>query len=630
MILEADKIGLSYGADVVLRDVTFSVNENDRIGIVGYNGCGKTTLLKIITGQLEQTCGIISLRTNAIMGYLEQTAGLNPKNTVLREMESVNNADELLAQMKKLEAEMGTDTEKISEYEAVCQKYDAIDGYNMSYNIRRVLSGMNFAESAYAKKVDVLSGGEKTRLALAKLLIMSPDLLVLDEPTNHLDIETLEWLEKFLSEYKGALLAVSHDRHFLDEIMNKTLEIQNGKSKLYTGNFSQYLAQKELNENAQQKSYRQTVEKAQKLKEYAEKNIVRASTSKMAKSRLKMLDRLDLEAPESSSHENVRFRIESQSQPYKEVLTIKNLSVSAGGKKLVDNLSLVLRREERLAIIGANGTGKTTLLRTILGKYRPDSGSVRQGGGVKTSLFEQNLFNISARDPISYIWDKYPSMNQLEIRSLLAGVGFFGDDVFTEAKGLSGGELARLNLARISLEHPNLLILDEPTNHLDIYTKDVLYKALADYEGSLIAVSHDRYLIEILGGKILLLKDGGSYDIFENYENYKNGVPMSEEDLNLPEPEKEENRQKIAVEEADSAVNQKELRRQRAQERERKSHVENELQRLEAEVASTECLINDSEIATDHEKLSQLCEKLEEDKAQLSLLFDEWVEKFSS
>ncbi|MEG2234221.1 MAG: ATP-binding cassette domain-containing protein, partial [Oscillospiraceae bacterium] len=320
MILEANGIALSFGADVVLKNVTFQINEAERVGLVGYNGCGKTTLLNIITGELEQTEGTIALKNNATVGYLKQTAGLNLKNTVYSEMKSVNNADVLLARMKELELTMGDDHELVEEYERVSARYEAIDGYHLDYNIKRILNGMAFAEETHSKSVAVLSGGEKTRLALSKLLILSPDLLILDEPTNHLDIDTIEWLEKFLLAYRGSILIVSHDRYFLDRVTTRTLEIQNGKSKLYNGNFSAYMSQKEENDAREETVYKRTAAEADKLREYAERNMARASTSNMAKSRLKMLDRLDLSAPENAEHTKVKFRITPLSEPYKDVV----------------------------------------------------------------------------------------------------------------------------------------------------------------------------------------------------------------------------------------------------------------------------------------------------------------------
>lgn len=627
MILEAKDLALSFGADEVLKAVSFQINENERVGVVGYNGCGKTTLLSILTGELPATSGSFSTKTNLTIGYLRQTAGLLANNTVYDEMKSVNNADALLARMKVLEATMGSDAALVDEYERISGKYEAIDGYNLEFNIKRVLNGMAFPPESYSKRVSVLSGGEKTRLALAKLLIMHPDLLILDEPTNHLDLETLEWLEKFLVEYKGAILLVSHDRHFLDSVCNRILEINVGKSRVYNGNYSAFLVQKEANDLREQREYRRVNEEADKLRDYVAKNLVRASTSNMAKSRRKMLEKLDLSAPESERHESVRFTIEPCGEPHKEVLVTKELCIDAGGKTLINDLTLTLFRGEKLIVAGANGTGKTTFIKTICGKHAPKSGRIRLGGGVKLGSVEQNLYTVKSKNPLEYIRDLYPAMTQLEIRSLLASVGFRDEEVFTASSGLSGGELSRLNMARVSLEHPNLLVLDEPTNHLDIYTKDVMCRALREYAGTMIVVTHDRYLMEQLDGRVLLLEQG-SYKLFESYSAftaYRNGEQLSIHEEQKPKKSADEELERTKNE----IANQKELRRKRALERERRSFVENRIEELEGEIYDLNAQLELPEVATDHEKLAEVCDKLERFKAELNELSDEWLECYA-
>ena len=629
MILDAEKIAFSYGANIVLREVTFRIEERDRVGLVGHNGCGKTTLLNILTCSLTPSAGSFSLKRGATMGYLEQTSGLDDTNTVLGEMKSANNADELLNRMKQLEREMGDDHSLLEEYEAVSARYEAIDGYNLDYNARRILSGMSFTEGSLDKKVGVLSGGERTRLALAKLLLQNPDLLVLDEPTNHLDLPTLEWLERFLGDYKGAVLVVSHDRHFLDAVCSRTLEIANGAAHMYRGNFSAYLVQKTANDEREREVYERTVKEADKLRDYAERNIVRASTSNMAKSRLKMLDRLDLSAPESSQHVDVRFAITPAGEPYKEVLTVKNAELAVGGKTIVKGIDFTMLRGDRLAVVGPNGAGKTTLLRAVSGKLPPKAGSVRLGGGVKLGVLEQNVYKIRAANPLEYIWGLYPKMDQLGVRSLLASVGFRGEDVFTSCAGLSGGELARLGLARLSLEHPNFLALDEPTNHLDIYSKDLLYDALRDYTGTLLVITHDRYLMETLGCAILLIDDGKA-SFFENYDAFiksREGGGESEGGEYRSNAKAAEKQPDPELESAKSAVaNAKEQRRQRARDRERRGFVEKRMEELEGEIYDLNEQLALPEVATDAERLTEISEALEKYKRELSELEDEWLE----
>ena len=323
MVLSVENIAFSYGANQVLQDVSFQIEENDRVGLVGYNGCGKTTLFGVLTGELYADSGYVSLKEGAILGYLKQNNGLVASHSVKEEIERANNANELLERMKALEQSMGDDPSLLDEYRRVCDRYEAIDGYHLSYQIRKLLIGMGFPEDTWDKHVAVLSGGEKTRLSLAKLLLQSPDILLLDEPTNHLDLNTLDWLEGYLKSYRGAVLIVSHDQHFLDAVCTKTIQLQNGKTKTYPCGFSEYLRRKEQEEIIERKHYEQTVEKAEKYQEFAEKNMARASTRNMAKSRLKMLERLDLTAPEDSKHTDLKFEIIPANEPYKDVLRLK-------------------------------------------------------------------------------------------------------------------------------------------------------------------------------------------------------------------------------------------------------------------------------------------------------------------
>jgi len=614
MVLEINELRFAYTDEYILDGVSFVVNDDDRIGLVGYNGNGKTTLLELIAGNLLPNSGDISFKRGAVSGYLTQNVRLNDSNTVFEEMRTANGADRLLKRMKIIEEEMENDRSLMSEYEELCNRYEAADGYNLDYNIKKILNGMAFPEDTYDKKIGVLSGGERTRLSLARLLISNPDILLLDEPTNHLDQDTTEWLEKYLSEYKGSVIAVSHDRWFLDKVTNRTIEIIGGKAVIYKGNYSDYTRERQFNEEQGRKEYERKKELAAKLSDYVDKNLTRASTSNMAKSRRKQLEKLDLTAPENISHEAVRFHIEPISKPYKDVLTVKKLSVSVDGRYLVEGLDLAIERGDRLAIVGPNGSGKTTFLNVILGKRMPDYGSVRIGEGVKLSYIQQNILGSITGDPMSYIWDEFPSMTPLEVRSHLAQAGFTDEEVFSPAQGLSGGETARLQLSRVCLEHPNFLVLDEPTNHLDIFSKEALEKTLSDYEGTLIVVSHDRYFLSSLGAKILLIEPQSHrlFDSFDDYMKYRDNLGKEVTEVSQ---ETKEQRQKYG----------KEQRKQRADSRKRLADCEKEIEQCDSEISELEKESALPETVSNHIRLTEICEKLEELRSLQSKLMDEWV-----
>ena len=468
MIIGLQNLGKSFGENVVLHDVQASVEPGDRIGIIGENGAGKTTLLKVLCGEYQPDEGEYTLVKGYTLGYLEQNAKLDPSLDVYGEMRSAYApALEAMGRMQVLEKKLAVhpdDTSLLEEHAQLSAVIDAMDGYNMDTRIKIVLSGMGFAPETYEKRISVLSGGEYTRLRLAKLLLQRPDALILDEPTNHLDFETMEWLEEYLKAYSGAVLVVSHDRYFLDAVCTRIWEIENNTLLTYKGNYSAYLPQKEMAVAQQQKQHDADVAKAAKLEDYIARNIVRASTTKMAQSRRKQLEKLEItEAPQYGANE-MKFRFDFDIQPYNELVTLKNLCVKVGERTLLEPLSMQVLRGERLVIAGPNGAGKSTLMQVLDGKRRPSGGLVRLGAGAKPSIFEQQQMRRGGR-VIDAIWNKYPRMTELEVRSHLARFSFRGEEVFKPCESLSGGELARLRFAEIVLERPNLLFLDEPTNH---------------------------------------------------------------------------------------------------------------------------------------------------------------------
>ena len=616
MLLTIQNIQKYFGAELCLRNISCVLDAQDRAGIIGENGAGKTTLIKIITGELYPDDGIVTLAHGATVGYLEQNSVLDPACTVYREMENAfRSVLDAMDEMKRLERQMAEcpgDHMLLERHAQLSAVVDAADGYNMDTQIKKILNGMAFPAPDYQKSVAVLSGGEHTRLCLAKLLLQKPDLLILDEPTNHLDFETMEWLESYLKTYPGAILVVSHDRYFLDAVCNRIFEIEDNTLTAYKGNYSAYLPQKEAAVALQQKQHDADMEKAAKLEDYIARNLVRASTTKMAQSRRKQLEKMEITEAPRTSHTDLKFRFTFDVTPYNEILTAKNISVTLGGKRLVEGLDLLVKRGERLVIAGPNGAGKSTLLRVLDGKLRPQAGTVRLGAGAKPSVFEQQQLRRGGT-VISTIWDKYPKFTELEVRSHLAKLNFRGEDVFKPCSALSGGELARLRFAEILLEKPNLLFLDEPTNHLDIYTRESLGAALASYEGTLVLVTHDRYLMNSLACPILFIEDGKT-SLYEDYDAmmHRGAVP----------PEKNIAPEKTAS--AGKAAYGKEQRRRRAELRARIKALEDEMETLALRIMALEGEVNDPDILRDHTRLRDVCDELDDTRFHQDEVLAEW------
>ena len=615
MVLSLQNIGKSFGEMVVLEGINATVEQGERIGIVGENGAGKTTLLKILCGEYQPDEGEMQLTRGVTLGYLEQNSKLDPQQDVYGEMRNAfAPVLEAMNRMHLLEKKLEKDPhdqEVLAEHAKLSAVIDAADGYNMDVNIKKVLSGMGFGPETYQKSVAVLSGGEHTRLCLARLLLQRPDVLILDEPTNHLDFITMDWLENYLKGYSGAVLVVSHDRYFLDEVCTRIWEVEGHGLTSYKGNYSAFLPQKEAAMALQQKQHDADVAKAQKLEDYIARNLVRASTTKMAQSRRKQLEKLEITEKPSSGPQQLKFRFEFDVTPYNELLTLKNLCVKIEGRTLLEPFDLQVLRGERLVIAGPNGAGKSTLMQVLAGRRKPSGGMVRLGAGAKASVFEQQQLRRGGR-VIDAIWDKWPRMTELEVRSHLARFGFKGEDVFKPCSALSGGELARLRLSEIVLERPNLLFMDEPTNHLDIYTRDSLTEALTAYEGTLLLITHDRYLMNSLACPILYIENGKA-TLYESYEK------MMGRGQTAPEP-------------APAAQNTtggkasygKEQRRRRAELRARIKAVEDEIEAIGARVVELENSINDPEVLRDHILLRDTCDELEDTRFHQQELFDEW------
>ena len=614
MLLELQELGKSFGEHEVLHDVNASIERGHRIGMIGANGTGKTTLLRILYGEALPDTGTAAFGNGVTCGYLEQNAHLDPTLNVYQTMRlAFTPALEAMQKLEILQKQLAAhpQEQEIQEQINHCNAViDAMDAYQMDTQIKKVLNGMGFPAQTWEKLAGVLSGGEQTRLRLARLLLERPDLLILDEPTNHLDIETMDWLENYLKTYRGAVLVVSHDRYFLDAVCTKIWELRGKSIQVYRGNYSAYLPQREAADQRQQKLHDATVEKAAKLQEYIDRNLVRASTTKMAQSRRKQLEKMEIvEAPTAEAWE-LNFRFEYDIEPYDELVIMKNLTVRIGERTLIDGLDYIVHRGDKLIVAGPNGTGKSTLLQVLDGKRRPSSGMVRLGSGAKPGIFTQQQARRAGR-VIDAIWNQYPRFTELEVRSHLARFGYRGEDVFKDCAQLSGGELARLRFAELALERPNLMFLDEPTNHLDIYMRESLTKALDAYTGTLLLVTHDRYLMQTLGCPILYLEEGKAA-FYPNFEALKNrNAAKPEITSRSEEPTKKQGYGK-------------EQRRRRAEVRSRLKAVETEIEELGTHIVELENEINDPEVLRDHILLREKCDELDDTRFHQQELFDEW------
>lgn len=614
MLLELQQLGKSFGEHEVLQDVNAGVERGDRIGIIGANGTGKTTLLRILYGESLPDAGTAAFGNGVTCGYLEQNAHLDPSLDVYGTMRlAFAPALTAMERLETLQKELAVhpENQRIQEDINHCNAViDAMDAYQMDTQIRKVLNGMGFPAETWQKPAGVLSGGEQTRLRLARLLLERPDLLILDEPTNHLDIETMDWLEEYLKSYRGAVLVVSHDRYFLDAVCTRIWELRGKTINTYRGNYSAYLPQRQAADERQQKIHDAAVEKAAKLQDYIDRNLVRASTTKMAQSRRKQLEKLEIvEAPSAEAWE-LNFRFTYDIEPYDELVIMKNLTVRIGERTLIDGLDYTVHRGDKLIIAGPNGTGKSTLLQVLDGKRRPSGGMVRLGSGAKPGVFTQQQARRAGR-VIDAIWNQYPRFTELEVRSHLARFGYRGEDVFKDCAQLSGGELARLRFSELALERPNLMFLDEPTNHLDIYMRESLTQALVAYTGTLLLVTHDRYLMQSLGCPILYLEEGKA-TFYANFEALKNRNTASANEKNKPE------------ESVKRQTYGKEQRRRRAEVRARLKAVETEIEELGAHIVELENEINDPQVLRDHLLLRDKCDELDDTRFHQQELYDEW------
>lgn len=641
MLLNVEHLYKYFNGQALLKDINFTVEDREAVGLIGINGCGKSTLLNIITGsegydKTTEGLGSVNIAGKASIGFLRQNSGLNSELTIGEEMKNAfAPLLETLDKMKVLEKKMadGGDIDSIShEYAELSSYFEARDGYRIDVKIKQVLNGMGFGSTPTDRVISTLSGGEKTRLALAKLLLEEPNLLILDEPTNHLDFETLMWLEDYLKGYKGAIIIVSHDRYFLNKVCTRICEIEQGRLTSYRGDYSSYLVQKKMNSERQLKEYEAQQKEIAKLEDYVAKNLVRASTSKMAKSRQHMLDRIERIDKPLMYTKPPKIKLEYDIEPTKDIVRVVDCPLVVGEgadkKELIKSLTMNVRRGEHVAIIGANGIGKTSILKLIQGIIPHEGGNISWGGNVKISYFEQEHAILDPHKTVlEEIMDRYPRLSEQQARSVLGAVLLTGENVFKPISVLSGGERAKLCFAIMALNRGNVLVLDEPTNHLDLSTKEVLEDALAEFGGTIILVSHDRYLLNKVASRIIEIRHDevnsyeGNFDAYSEAVNAARQLKMqSEAEIKRAEEEKAYKENKARQ------YRSKEQRAADAQKRNRIRELEKEIEDTEVLIFELENAISDPEIASDYSKMSEKCKELEEAKTALDQKMDEWAE----
>ena len=637
ILLQAEHIEKTYGIETILQDISLQIQTGERVGLVGVNGAGKSTLMKILAGELSYDSGLVRIPKDVTVGYLAQNGGLESERCIWDELLSV--FDHLRAEekeLRELEAKMGDPAVLADEkrYQQILENYSLRSeafkekgGYSYEGAIRGVLHGLRFADMDYQTPIKTLSGGQKTRLALAKLLLQSPTILLLDEPTNYLDIETLTWLETYLQNYQGAILVVSHDRYFLDKLVTVVYEIERTRATRYVGNYSRFLDEKAARLEQDLKRFEKQQEEIAKLEDFIARNIVRATTTKRAQSRRKTLEKMDRLDKPITNNKSVNFSFEVAKMSGTIVMKASNLSVGYPDAVLSRGLTFEIEREERVALVGPNGIGKSTLLKTIVGQLQALAGDVHFGSNVTIGYYDQEHRNLNERNTVlGEIWDEYPNMLEKDVRTLLGNFLFSGDDVQKKISDLSGGERARVSLAKLMLKQANFLIFDEPTNHLDIFSKEVLENALYDYPGTILFVSHDRYFLNKIASRVLELTGNGVTSYLGNYDYYVEKKQELEELAaeQAAQPAKKQGTTTAAQAEKSSYELDKEAKRRERQRQRRLEEIEATIQKREADIVKWEEELCLPEIYSDHMQAKERNDLIQAAKQELEQLYDEW------
>lgn len=637
ILLQVNQLQKYFGADIILSNIKLEVQSKDRIALVGRNGAGKSTLLKIIAGQMSHDGGEIIKPKNLSINYLAQDTGLESNLSIWDEMMTVfAPLRKLETELREIEFKMGNPDILQNEisYQKLLKEYDELQtrfkeqgGYQYESDIRSILHGFNFSDFDYSTTISSLSGGQKTRLALCKLLLTKPDLLILDEPTNHLDINTLTWLEQYLQGYHGAILIVSHDRYFLDKVVTQVYEISRTTSSKFPGNYSNYLKLKAENYELDLKRFEKQQDEVSKLKDFIQKNLARASTTKRAQSRRKQLERMDLMSNPLGDEKSASFQFNIDRQSGNDVLKATDISVAyQNSEPTISNVSFSINRGGSIALVGPNGIGKSTLLKAIIKRLDPVYGVFRFGANVSIGYYDQEQANLTSNKRVlNELWDEYPLKNEKDIRTVLGNFLFSGDDVLKTVSTLSGGEKARLALAKLMMQKANFLILDEPTNHLDLDSKEILENALIDYPGTILFVSHDRYFINRIATKVFELSSDSITEFLGDYDYYlEKKAEMAELDLlekkEAPKLKAETKTDKLSYEQ------EKEAKKQERQRNRRIEEIEAEIIETESKIEKNDQLLCEPDVYQDHEKV----QKINEDNTTLTSKLDHLMKEWES
>ncbi|WP_446897743.1 ABC-F family ATP-binding cassette domain-containing protein [Clostridium sp. LBM24168] len=632
VILSCKNIHKSYGINTILDNITFNINEGEKVGLIGPNGAGKSTLFKILTGELEHDSGDLFIDKTKTLGYLAQHLSLNSSNTIYDELVSVfKDLIDLEKKLSKLEILMDkpydkNDTEYnnklINDYTTYSELYKNKGGYTYKVEISRVLKGLGFFESDFNRKIDLLSGGQKTRIALCKLLLIKPDILLLDEPTNHLDLDAIEWLEDYLKNYKGTVILISHDRYFLDSVTSITAELISGHANFYNGNYTKFIDLKEKDYETQLKAY--NIQRAEIKRQEAVieryRSFNREKSIKAAESRQKMLDKIErIKAPDKLPKlKNITFK--SQIKSGNDVLHIENLQKNFGKKHLFSDVSFDIKKGEKIAIIGENGRGKTTLFRIIKKELDDYDGICSIGKNVFIGYYDQEQSDLNMNKTIiDEVWDNFPKLTTTEIRNALASFLFTGDDVFKTISSLSGGEKCRINLLKLILSKSNFLLLDEPTNHLDIMSREALEKALLEYDGTILLISHDRYFLNKVINKIYELNKDGIKEYLGNYNYY---VEKKKNPLRFEEDHNNSGKTKTQI--THEKRKRKEIEKTKNKEKLKIKNIEEEISNLEGKISELESRLCLKEVYSNSQESEKVNKELLNIQNKLDKLYKEW------